>query len=178
MSDRKNKKGNKANAPSKEEASIALNAIKEIQEVNNDLNIKNKIEEDAAKEKQRQFEIEQAKIAEVQERVNRKLRENLAKKIKKEKFDLTITLMESGKKIKWKSQNNGSILKGFHDNKLIFEIKRGLNLFNLYLKQEITIKEKIIENGATILKDKKMKPSYIGCSMNLEKLKRKSEKLI
>jgi hypothetical protein len=158
----KKKKGVK---PSKEEAGEALNAIKDAEQ---------KSDEEAKKiaaEKAKQallaemIAAEQKKIAEAQEKVRRKLRENLRKKqglFKEESFK---KFLESGNKIKWKSINKGVVLKGYYKNKLMFEIKRGLNLFSLYIKDE------------KLMETKKIK-SYQGCSMNVVKLKAKSEKFI
>jgi len=172
------KKKNKDNLPSKEDASSAMNFIKEKQAENNSIDPNEKLKKELElKEKERQI-AEQKLLFEIQSKIKRKLRENLKKKKQKEKKEFIIKELESGNRISWISKNNGHILKGFLDNNEIFEIKRGLNLFSLYLKKEITIKEIVILENNKKLTEKKIGPSYLACSTNLSKLKIKSEKLI
>ena len=63
-----------------------------------------------------------------------------------------------------KIANNGT-LKGFVRNKFVFEIKRGLTIYNLYVKD----KTFLLENSKT---------GYTSCSSNLENIKGKAEKLL
>lgn len=172
------RKKNKGNAPSKEDAAAAMNLIKEKQaeSISVDVNEKKRKEEEQ-KERERQ-EAEQKLIAEINSKVERKLRENLAKKRKEEKKDFIIKELESGKKVVWEAKNNGFLLSGAFEDKAKFEIRRGLTLFSLYLMNEITIKEIVILEGKKILVSKKIEPSYLGCSTNLAKLKNKSEHLV
>lgn len=159
------KKKRKSNLPSKEDATEALELIKGIQKENDaDLERKKKLEE-AQREQEIMIAKEKAKIEEAQQKIKRALRERLKQKEKENQQKAVTNYLESGKKIKWKSLNGGNRIVGYYKNKVICEITRGLSLFNLYIKD------------AKILSEKKMK-SYYGCSMDIQKLKDKSEKLI
>lgn len=172
---RKKKNGN---LPSQDDAASAMNFIKEKQAESDSVDIVEKRRKEAEqKEKERQA-AEQRLLAEIKMKVDRKLRENLLKKRKEEKREFIIKELESGNKITWLSKDNGYLLKGSFEDKELFEVKRGLTLFSLYLKVEITIKEIIIVEGVKKLISKKIEPSYLGCSTNLRKLKNKSEQLI
>lgn len=156
----KNKK-KKGEAPSKEDAELALDFIKTAEK---------QTEEDEAKKKAEETrrlleEAEKEKIRIAQEKVKRLLREKLKQKELKIKEDQINKFLESGKKVKWKSLNQGKILQGYVKEKLVFEIQRGLTLFSLYIKDQ-----KLIENKKT--------KTYQGCSTNLQVLKAKSEKFI
>lgn len=161
----KKKSIKKGDAPSKEEAESALNIIK-LSEKDNKKEIEDKAEEARARalmeEKQ---EIEKAKILEAQNLVRRRIRENIQKKEEQELMSKAINFLESGNKIKWKTNNSGK-LSGYVNEKLVFEIVRGLTVFNLYVKDK------------KLMEDKKIKKSYIGCSTQLQILKSKSEKLV
>ena len=162
MAGRKKKKGN---LPSKEEAELAMESIKAIQKVS-DENELQKQQEEEARARREALEYMNKKMAlEAQEKIKKKLKENLLKKQKSDKEKTLKVFLESGNKIKWKSINNGNKLQGYFDDKFVFEISRGLNLFSLYIKDK------------KIMQEKKL-PSYIGCSVNLQKLKQKSEKII
>lgn len=159
------KKKRKSNLPSKEDATEALNLIKGIQKENDaDLERKKRLEEYQI-EQEILVTKEKAKIEEAQLKVKRLLRERLKQKEKENNQKSITNYLESGKKIKWKSLNGGNKIIGYYKNKIVFEIARGLSVFNLYIKD------------AKILSDKKMK-SYYGCSVDIQKLKDKSEKLI
>ena len=159
---RENKKGD---APSKEDAESALDFIKKKeQEDDKEAQIKRKIEEDR-KTREELERKEKERIAIAQDRVRRKLRENLQAKEEKEKMDKAIKTMETGGKINWKTTNSGGLL-GYVENKLLFEITRGLSIYNLYVKDK------------DVMKKNNLKQSYISCSSTLPKLKSKSEKLI
>lgn len=162
MESRKKKK--KGTAPSNDEAVLAIALIKEIEKVaDKDLLDKQFIEEENRK-KMAMDEIEKMRILEGQEKIRRKLKSNIEKK-KLAKENEFKAFIESGNKIKWKSIDNGHKLQGYVNDKMIFEIKRGLTLFSLYIKDKKLINEKKII-------------SYQGCSTNLHKLKQKSEKFI
>lgn len=161
-----NKKKRKDVEPSKEDATLALAMIKELQK-NSDENLEQKKKEE--EEADRAFAMDETnkiQIQAAQEKVKRKLRENLEKKAVKDKKNALKVFLESGDKIKWKSINSGYKLEGYVEDKLLFEIKRGLNLFSLYVKDP------------DLMKKNKINTQYLSCSMNLQKLKKKSEKLI
>ena len=161
-----NKRKRENSEPPKEEAALALAMIKELQKKGDEnLEQKNKEEEERAKT----FALDEAnklQIQAAQEKVRRKLRENLEKKAVKDKETELKVFLESGDKISWKSLNDGYKLEGYFKDKLSFEIKRGLTLFSLYVRD------------AKIMKDKKIKTQYMCCSTNLQKLKKKSEKFV
>lgn len=164
-----NKKVKRNNEPSKEEAALALASIKELQKTNDEDQVKIAQKEEELR-KQREFEeAERIKIQIAQEQVRRKLRENLQKKEEQEKEKANKSFLESsvGKKtkIKWKSVDNGDRVLGYVNNRLMFEIKKGLALFSLYIKDKKILEEKKIN-------------SYQGCSMLLVKLKDKSNKFV
>ena len=170
MSESKRSKKKKGNTPSKEDAEAALEMIKLLQEKGDvDSIIKKAQEEELAKQKAL-AEAEKLRIQIAQEQIKRKLRENLKKKeeekIKKgvHKFLEAATVKDS--KIKWKSINGGHKLQGYVDDKLIFEINRGMTLFSLYVKDK------------KLMEKKKISTSYIACSTSILKLKHKSDKLI
>lgn len=163
----KNKK--KTNAPSKEEAELAMETIKLLQEKNNEEAIQKKIqEEELAKYKQLQA-IQKIQEELAQDKIKKVLRDNLKKKEEAKKNKFLKNFLESASfkksKITWKSLNNGFKLRGYVDEKLTFEINRGITLFSLYIKDE------------NLKKEKKL-PSYLGCSTNLQKLKAKSDKFV
>jgi transposase len=165
---KKNKK--KGTAPSKEDAAAAMEMIKVLQE-KGDENLLQKREQEEQSEKQRLLEeAEKLRIQIAQEQVKRKLRENLKKKEEEGKKNGVTKFLESAtvknSKIKWKSISGGHKLQGYVDNKLIFEINRGMMLFSLYVKDK------------KLMEKKKLSTSYIGCSTSILKLKHKSDKLI
>lgn len=76
-----------------------------------------------------------------------------ARKIIKENNKITALREElTPEGITWKY--NGNLISGYYDNKLLFEIKRGVVVFNLYENKK-----------------------YKGCSTNSEKLKDRAMKL-
>lgn len=162
---RKKKKGT---APSKEEAALAMETIKFLQE-KGDENSAKKRQEEEEKKRHALAEAEKLRVQIAQEQVKRKLRENLKKKEEEgkkkgvKKFLEAATVKDS--KIKWKSINEGHKIQGYVEDKLFFEIVRGMTLFSLYIKDEK-------------LRKKKELTSYQGCSTNLLKLKHKSDKFI
>jgi hypothetical protein len=155
----------KGDLPSSEEAEMAMESINQIQKIHDEQNAKNKLLEEEAAQKEKMQKIEQLMILEAQERIKKKLKENLIKKQKSQKEKQIKIFLESGNKVKWKSINNGKKLEGYINDKFTFEIVRGLNLFSLYVKDD------------KLKNDKKLN-SYIGCSTNLQRLKKKSEKLL
>lgn len=162
----KSRKKKKGEQPSDEDAEFAMALIKILEKKNNGdaERIKKKEEEERLiaemEEKNKQM------IAIAQEKVKKQLKENLAKKLKIEKDNKIQNALESGNKIKWKMSPKGFKFEGYVDDKLLFEIKKGLTLFSLY----VIDKEVISKN--------KLKKSYLSCSTNLFKLKTQSEKLI
>ena len=167
MSELKNKK--KGNLPSKEDAAAAMEMIKVLQEKGDVESAKKREQEELEAKAKLLQEAEKMRIAIAQEQVKRKLRENLKKKEEEKKKKTVTKFLESAtikdSKIKWKSINNGYKIQGYVENKLMFEIVRGLTLFSLYVKDNK-------------LKTEKKLPSYIGCSTSLTKLKHKSDKII
>lgn len=167
MSELKNKK--KGNTPSKEDAAAAMEFIKVLQE-KGDVESARKKEKEELEAKEKMFqEAEKMRVAIAHEQVRKKLKENLRKKEKQKNKKTIIDFLESAtikdSKIKWKSVSNGYKLHGYVENKLVFEIVRGLTLFSLYIKDNK-------------IKSEKKLPSYIGCSTSLIKLKHKSDKII
>lgn len=158
-------KKKKGMTPSKEDAALAMEVIKQIQQASDEESIKQKALDEERTKKEAIVAIEKKMAIEAQEKIKKKLRDNLAKKQKSENEHKLKVFLESGDKIKWKSINNGHKLHGYVDDKFMFEILRGMTLFSLYVKDEKLIKERKIT-------------SYMGCSTNLQKLKKKSEKLI
>lgn len=168
MSDSKKKK--KGTAPSKEDAALAMDMIKVLQEKSDEIAKQKLIQEEELKKKQALAEAEKLMIQLSQQRIEKKIKENLKKKEKLDtkkkgikKFLESVTIKDS--KIKWKSINDGNKIQGYVEDKLIFEIIRGMNLFSLYIKDEKLKKEKKLN-------------SYAGCSTNLLKLKHKSDKFV
>jgi len=160
--------------PSKEDAAIAMDIIKAAEkEKNESIAVQEALIEAQKAEIERREQIkkleaiEKARIEEVQQKIKRTLRENLRKKEEEKKTKNNINFLEkSHGKLKWKSVDSGHKIQGYLENKLIFEIERKQITFNLYIKNKL------------LLKDKKLKEGYIGCSTSLQKLKEKSEKLI
>ena len=100
----------------------------------------------------------------IQDIIDRKIRDK-NREIEKEKKIKTIEdVLKKGQKIKWEIINN-NLFKGFVKNKNVFEIKRGLTIFNLYIKDNSLL----IENT---------KKGYLSCSSSFENLKKKAESLI
>lgn len=165
---KKNKK--KGTEPSKEEAAIALGMIKALQEKGDENLAKKKEEEELAEKERALAEAEKLRIQIAQEQVKRKLRENLKKKEEQNKKKGVTKFLESAtvkdSKIKWKSLNGGYKLHGYVDNKLVFEINRGMTLFSLYVKDK------------KLMEKRKLATSYLCCSTSITKLKHKSDKLI
>jgi hypothetical protein len=164
MSDKKKKRDNE---PSKEDAAVALEAIKTLQKTN---------DEDLSKKRKEEYrqqiilqEQERLKIQLAQEKVKKALKKNLLKKEEEKRKESIKNSLElsvgKNSKVKWKIGQRSNYLLGYVENKLMFEIHKGLSLFSLYIKDK------------KLMEDKKLK-SYQGCSMELRKLKEKSNKLI
>lgn len=100
----------------------------------------------------------------IQTMIDRKMRDNERKQKEQKKVKTIEDALKKGKKIRWEIANNG-LLKGFVRNKLIFEIKRGMTIYNLYIKDSSFL----LENCKT---------GYKSCSYNLENIKSKAEKLL
>lgn len=100
----------------------------------------------------------------IQDKIDRKLREKLVKKEKEKKIKTISDFLKKGEKIRWEILNVGH-LKGFVKNKLVFEIKKGMTIYNLYVKDTSLLKE-----GT--------KTGYISCNSVIQKVKDKSEKLL
>jgi len=170
MSEPKNRGKKKGTEPSKEEAELAMEMIKALQEKGDIDAAKKKEEEEELRKKKILEEAEKARIALAQEQIKRKFRENLKKKEEESKKKGVTKFLESAtvkdSKIKWKSLNGGHKLQGYVEDKLIFEINRGMTLFSLYIKDK------------KLMKEKKLSTSYLGCSTSILKLKHKSDKLI
>ncbi len=154
----------KRDKPSKENAMLALELIKTLEKETDEEKVKEEAQKIEDEKLKALAEKEKIRVQLAQEKVKRVLRENIRKKTAQEKVQKTKNYLEQGKTIKWKSINLGQKLEGYFENKLIFEIKKGMTVFNLYIKDK------------TIL-SKKTK-SYQGCSTDIQKLKERSEKLL
>jgi len=100
----------------------------------------------------------------IQDKIDRVLRERIVKEKKEKKIKTISEFLKKGEKIRWEILNVGH-LKGFVKNKLVFEIKKGMTIYNLYVKDISLLKE-----GT--------KKGYISCNSVIQKIKDKSEKLI
>ena len=100
----------------------------------------------------------------IQAMIDRKMRDNERKQKEHKKIKTIEDALKKGKKIRWEIVNN-SLLKGFVRNRLVFEIKRGMTIYNLYIKDSSFLAENC-------------KTGYKSCSYNLENIKGKDEKLI
>lgn len=100
----------------------------------------------------------------IQAMIDRKMRDNERRQKEQKKVKTIEDALKKGKKIRWEIVNN-DLLKGFVRNKLIFEIKKGMTIYNLYIKDNSFL----VENCKT---------GYKSCSYNLENIKGKAEKLI
>lgn len=158
----------KRGRPSKQDAEAALNLIKVAEQEKNELE-QQRAAQTAAEHKEREKilaleELEKARVLQAQQLIKRRLRENLKKKEEQDRLKNNKLFLETSVgKVKWKSLNSGHKLQGFIKDKLIFEIQKGMLVYNLYVKDP------------SILREKKIK-SYQGCSSVLEKIKEKSEK--
>jgi hypothetical protein len=114
-----------------------------------------------------QKELMEKQLAEqqiLQDKINRKLRKQLAEEKQHKKIKTIEDALKKGKKIRWEIVNNGH-LKGFVKNRIVFEIKKGMTIYNLYIKDTSLLKE-----GT--------KAGYISCASVIQKIKDKSESLI
>ena len=126
--------------------------------------IKRAAEERALKIKMEAYEIEILQRQAIQSIVDRKIRDNQRKSQEQKKIQTIEDALRKGGKIRWEIVDNGT-LKGFVKNKLVFEIKRGMTIYNLYIKDKSFLQE-----GS--------KTGYTSCSSNLENIKGKAEKLL
>lgn len=143
--------------PSEEEGQGAVDFIKEKEEANKKEAAK-KLAEAELKRK------EDLKRIEAEDRIRRKLQKKLEEEEQKEKIKTITDLIQSGKKIKWQLNGPGNRMIGFVKDKIVFEIKKGISVWNLYVKDKSLLK--------------KNQQSYQGCSSNIFELKKKSEKFI
>jgi len=100
----------------------------------------------------------------IQDKIDRKMREKLVQEEKAKKVKTIKEFLQKGEKVRWEILNVG-YLKGFVKNKLVFEIKKGMTIYNLYVKDVSLLKE-----GT--------KTGYISCNSVIQKIKDKSEKLL
>lgn len=126
--------------------------------------IKRAAEERALKIRMEAYEREILQRQAIQSIVDRKIRDNQRKSQEQKKIQTIEDALRKGGKIRWEIVNNGT-LKGFVKNKLVFEIKRGMTIYNLYIKDKSFLQE-----GS--------KNGYTSCSSNLENIKGKAEKLL
>jgi len=152
--------------PNKVAAEAAMDLIKKVEKETDEETLIKEAEEAEFEKYQSTMKAEDARVKLAQEQIKRKLRENLKKKELEDIKKNTLKYLESGSKIKWKAIGAGDTLHGFYKDKLVFEIKKGLAMFNLYLKDK------------EIIKEQKIRSSYMSCSMTLHKLKNKSEDFI
>jgi hypothetical protein len=152
--------------PTKKEAENVVKTIVSIQEQNDKENIEKEKLKKELEERKRLSELNEIKIKEAQEKIKRKIREIEKKRLAKKQEEKAISEIEkSYGKIKWKSSKSGYLIQGFYKNKIVFEIKKNL-FFSLYIKDK-----KLMEKHKT-------EKSYAGCSILLNSLKQKSEKLL
>jgi len=152
--------------PAKNEAAAAMDLIKQVQKETDEETLKKEAEEAEIEKFNLKMKAEAERVKLAQEQIKRKLRENLKKKEIEDTKKKTIKYLESGGSVKWKSNASGDRIQGFYKDKLIFEIKKGMTVFNLYVKDK------------TIIKEQKLRSSYMACSMTLHKLKDKSEDFV
>ena len=126
--------------------------------------IKKASEERAFNIQREAYEREMLQRQAIQSIVDRKIRDNQRKVQEQKKIQTIEDVLKRGDKVRWEIVNN-SILKGFVKNKLVFEIKRGMTIYNLYIKD----KSFLLEGSKT---------GYTSCSYNLEGIKGKAEKLL
>jgi hypothetical protein len=100
----------------------------------------------------------------IQDKIDRKLREKLVQEEKEKKAKTITDFLKKGGKVRWEILNVGH-LKGFVKNKLVFEIKKGMTIYNLYVKDTSLLKE-----GT--------KTGYVSCNSVIQRVKDKSEKLL
>jgi len=100
----------------------------------------------------------------IQDKIDRKMREKLVQEEKEKKVKTITDFLKKGGKVRWEILNVGH-LKGFVKNKLVFEIKKGMTIYNLYVKDVSLLKE-----GT--------KTDYVSCNSVIQKVKDKSEKLL
>lgn len=131
----------------------------------NPLEFINKASLDRAQKKLQQELIEKQKKEQqiIQEKIDRKLRDQIREEKETKRIKTIEDALKKGDKIRWEIV--GTSLKGFVKNKLIFEIKKGITIYNLYTKDTSLLKE-----GSKI--------GYTYCSHTLDKVKIKSEKLL
>lgn len=153
------------NKPSKEDAAQALEHIKTKES-----------EESAEKKRAEQLEIERQKALaeaeriqkeEIERKIKKKLQANLKKKEDEQNKKKLIEFLETGQKIKWKAINSGKKFEGYLEDKFIFEIRKGLTVFSLYIKGKDVID-----------KNKKTMQGLHGTSVSLHTLKEKAEKIL
>ncbi len=133
-------------------------------EINPSEFIKNAVEIRSKKVQQELMEKLQREQQIIQDKIDRKVRDLMEKDKLKKKVKSIEDVLKKGDKIRWDIVGNGN-MKGFVKNRLVFEIKRGMTIFNLYIKDTSLLKE-----GSNI--------GYLSCSSNIQTIKNKSEKLI
>ena len=126
--------------------------------------IKKASEERANKAYQDLLDKQIAQQRAIQSIVDRKIRENNKKNKELKKINSINDVLKKGERIRWEIVNNG-LLKGFVGNRLIFEIKRGMTIYNLYIKDNSCLKENV-------------KVGYFSCASEVQKIKNKSERLL
>jgi hypothetical protein len=126
--------------------------------------IKKAAEERAFNIQREAYEREMLQRQAIQSIVDRKIRDNQRKVQEQKKIQTIEDVLKRGDKVRWEIVNN-AILKGFVKNILVFEIKKGYSIYNLYVKD----KSFLLEGSKT---------GYTSCSYNLEGIKGKAEKLL
>jgi ATPase subunit of ABC transporter with duplicated ATPase domains len=126
--------------------------------------IKKAAEERAMNLQREAYEREILQRQAMQSIIDRKIRDNQRKVQEQKKIQTIEDVLKRGDKVRWEIVNN-AILKGFVKNILVFEIKKGYSIYNLYIKD----KSFLLEGSKT---------GYTSCSYNLEGIKGKAEKLL
>lgn len=116
-----------------------------------------KIQQEMAEKIRREQQI-------IQDKIDRRLREKIEFEKEKKKIKTIEDALKKGDKIRWEIVGNGN-LKGFVKNRLVFEVKKGMTIYNLYIKDTSLLKEG-------------NKTGYKSCSSNINSIKEKSEKLL
>lgn len=155
------------NTPSKEDAKEALGLIKSKESNNDNDDDKKKLAQEEIERAKKIIEFEKAQKELIELKIKKALKKNLKAKEEKEKNKRIIQHLEKGQKIIWKMKETGNKFEGYVDERFLFEIKKGLSVFSLYVKD----KKALDKNKKSLLGMK-------GTSMYIEKLKDKAEKLL
>ena len=105
--------------------------------------IKKAAEERAFNIQREAYEREMLQRQAIQSIVDRKIRDNQRKVQEQKKIQTIEDVLKRGDKVRWEIVNN-AILKGFVKNILVFEIKKGYSIYNLYVKDKSFLSKNIV----------------------------------